>query len=163
MRRFVDEGGRGVLKVGRYDDAEAFMRVRSRFRNYVTLEALVVAAVLLSFHFIPVKDKAAVVAGTLFLLSTIFILVYESRFPGAAKRATFWGALLFLVASAIPIFSLRVFHWGTPFNQLSLFGIPGPRLHEFSNYLFLILVVCFFIDDYLWKQKELQKLPPDQK
>lgn len=133
------------------------MRKRSRFRNYITMEALVVAGVLLSFHFIPVKEKAALVAGTLFLLSTIFILVYESRFAGFAKRATFWGSLAFLLASAIPIFVLRLMNWGIPFDQLSMMGIPATEWHRFSNYLFLILVVCFFIDDYLWKQELLRK------
>lgn len=137
------------------------MRVRSRFRNYITLEALVVVCVLLAFQFIPVKEKAALIAGTLFLLSTAFIIFYELKFPGAMKRATFWGALLFLFAGAIPIFALRVMNWGIPFDQLSLLGIPAQKLHEFSNYLFLILVVCFFIDDYLWKQDLMNKMSED--
>lgn|GEM_PF-2695518 len=139
------------------------MRPRSRFRNYVTLEALVVTGVLLAFHFIPVKEKAALVAGTLFLLSTAFILAYESRFPGFTKRATFWGALIFLLASAIPIFTLRLMNWGIPFDQLSLLGVPAAQWHQFSNYLFLILVVCFFIDDYLWKQELFKRDELSQK
>jgi hypothetical protein len=139
------------------------MRIRSRFRNYITLEALVVVCVLLSFHLMPVKEKAALVAGTLFLLSTAFIIGYELKFPAAYKRATFWGALLFLIVGAIPIFALRVMNWGVPFDQLSMLGIPAAKLHEFSNYLFLILVVCFFIDDYLWKQELIGKMSEDKK
>jgi hypothetical protein len=134
------------------------MGQRSRFRNYITLEALVVVCVLLSFHFISVREKAALVAGTLFLASTIFIIAYEMKFAQFWKRLSFWGAWVFLVGAALPIFSLRVAHWGEEFAQLSLLGVSAPRMHQISNYLFLILVICFFVDDYVWKQEQQKTL-----
>lgn len=129
------------------------IKKRSRYRNYLSIQVFVMIGVLLSFKVIPEKQVAALVAGLLFLVSSLGILLVELKQPDFKKRFTFWGTLAFVVLSALPILGLRVLNWGVPFDQLSVLGIPGPELHKFSNYMFFIMVVCLFIDVSIERQK----------
>ena len=112
------------------------MRQRNRYRNYISMEVLVVLVVLGSFKFIPNLAMAAIVAGSAFLVSTGVILWFEKKQPDYLKRSTFWGAALFMVFGVLPILALRLA------NQ------PVELFHKVSNYLFLILLVCLFVDSY---------------
>lgn len=124
-------------------------RLRNRYRNYLSIEAMVIILVIACFHFIPDKKWASVITSFLFIGSTGGILFCEWRSPGHCRRPSFWGALLFLFVSAIPIFVIRLIIWELPFDQIELLGVRGPQMHQFSNYVFMIMMVCFFADSYL--------------
>ena len=129
------------------------MRKRSRFRNYVSLMALVIVIVLLTFHFIEDRKISAVIAGVVFILSTGAIFIYEALQPGFQKRASFWGTGAFLFLSALPIFILRLVYWNLSFEMITFFGLTGPQLHTISNEVFILMLICFFIDSYLENKK----------
>lgn len=124
------------------------LRLRNRFRNYLTIEALVILLVIACFHFLPDKKWASVITSFLFIGSTGGILFWESRFPDYKKRPSYWGAWIFLLVSAFPIFVIRLVYWELPFEQIELLGLSGPRMHQFSNYVFMIMMICFFADSY---------------
>jgi hypothetical protein len=123
--------------------------IRNRYRNYLSMNALVILGVICSFKFIPERQIAAVVASFLFLSSTGSILFFELRRGQWQKRFCFWAALLFLILSIVPIMYLRLSHWGENFQSLSLFGIAGEQMHKFSNWLFMTLMVSLFIDSQI--------------
>jgi hypothetical protein len=133
------------------------MKTRNRYRQYLSIEALVVLLVLGSFRLIPDRQIASVVASSLFLFSTLGILFWESKFPGFTRRASFYTLFVFLIFSIIPVMALRFLNWGVPFEELSLMGIPGTQLHQFSNYLFIALMVGFFIDSHVEQVKMLSE------
>lgn len=138
------------------------MRSRNRYRQYLTIEALVILLVMGSFRFIPDRQIAAVVASFLFLTSTLGILYYESKFPGFPKKVSFYTLLGFLCLSIIPVMSLRFFNWGVPFEELSMLGVAGKDLHKFSNYMFFAVMIGFFVDSHMEQVRqfeEQQKLP----
>jgi len=126
---------------------------RSRFRNYLSLEALVIFLVLICFQVIPDKKAASIVASFLFLSSSSLILYWETKFPDFKKRPSFWGTLIFLVASVLPIFILRLLYWELPFDQIQLGPITGAEMHKASNYLFMMMMLCFFVDAHLERVK----------
>jgi hypothetical protein len=128
---------------------------RNRFRNYISVEVAVIIGVLASFKLIENIQLAALVAGSLFILSTLGILAWEVRFNGYQRRVTFWGLVAFLFLSALPIMGLRLYFWGVPWAEVSFFGLTGPFLHQASNHLFLVLMVCFFIDSFLENKRQL--------
>lgn len=137
------------------------MKQRSRFRNYLSLEAFVILMVLLSFRVIPDKKMAALVASGLFLVSTGLILYWETRFADFKKRPSFWGAAVFLAFSVLPIIALRLIYWDLPFDEIRVGPWTGADLHRTSNYFFMGMMVCFFVDAHLErvKQKENESLP----
>lgn len=129
------------------------LKKRSRYRNYLSIQVVVMIGVMASFKLIPEKQVAAVIAGLLFLVSSVGIVLFEMKHPDFKKRFTFWGTLAFILTSAIPILALRLLNWGVPFEELSVLGIPGTELHKFSNYMFFLMVVCLFVDISLERQK----------
>lgn len=129
------------------------IKQRSRYRNYLSVQVVVMIGVMASFKLIPEKQVAAVVAGLLFLVSSLGILYFEMKHADYKKRFTFWGTLAFVLACAIPILALRLLNWGVPFEELSVLGIPGPEIHKFSNYMFFLMVICLFVDISIERQK----------
>ena len=133
------------------------MRSRNRYRQYLSIEALVILFVLGSFKFIPDRQIASVVASFIFLFSTLGIIYWEKQFPGFQKKVSFYALMAFLLLSVIPDMSLRFLNWGVPFEELSMGGIPGEQLHKFSNYLFIAMMIAFFIDSHLEQVKSLRR------
>lgn len=127
---------------------------RSRFRNYLSLEALVIGLVLVCFQVIPDKKIASVVTSLLFLGSSVLILYWETRHEDFKKRPSFWGTLVFVIASVLPIFSMRLIYWGMPFDEIRLGPLSGAEMHKGSNYLFMLMMICFFIDAHLERVRE---------
>ncbi len=133
------------------------LKPRSRYRNYLSLSVLVMLAVAGSFRFLQ-NPAAGMIAGSVFLASTVLVLVIEFRFPKYYRRPTFWGAAGFLVLSVLPILALRLLGWEKPFDQLALFGISGPQLHSMSNILYFVMVGCFFMDSVIENRKRLLEI-----
>jgi len=130
------------------------MKKRNRFRNYLSLEALVILLVILSFRMIPDKKTASMVTSFLFIGSTLGILYWETRYPDYRKRASFWGALGFLLLSALPVFFMRIFNWDLAFDDILVAGVSGAEMHKISNYIFMMMMLCFFVDSYRERLKE---------
>lgn len=133
------------------------MKNRNRYRQYLSIEALVVILVLASFRFIEDRQIAAVVASFLFLSSTLGILFNEKRYPDFVKRVSFYTLLSFLCFSIIPVMSLRFLNWGVPFDELSMLGIPGRDLHKMSNYLFFAVMIGFFVDSHMETVRQFEE------
>lgn len=133
------------------------MKKRSRFRNYLSLEAFVILLVILSFRVIPDRKVASLFTSFLFIGSTLGLMYWETRYPDYRKRASFWGLLVFLVFSAVPVFLMRVLNWDMEFDAITVAGISGAEMHKASNYVFIIMMLCFFIDSYLERVRETQE------
>lgn len=133
------------------------MKKRSRFRNYLSVEALVVALVLLAFKVIPDKRTASLITSFLFIASSAGIVYWETRYADFKKRPSFWGAATFLVLSALPIFALRLIYWDLPFDEIQVAGVTGAEMHKISNYVFILMLVSFFIDSYLEQVKSKEE------
>ncbi|MEZ0392794.1 MAG: hypothetical protein ACAH59_11310 [Pseudobdellovibrionaceae bacterium] len=134
------------------------MKKRNRFRNYLSLEALVILLVIGSFKVIPDKRTASLFASFLFISSSLAILYWETRTENFKKRASFWGALGFLVFSALPILALRLIYWEMPFEEIQMGPITGADMHKYANYVFFLMMVCFFVDAQMERVKEKENL-----
>lgn len=130
---------------------------RNRYRQYLSIEALVILLVLGSFRLIPDRQIAAVVASFLFLSSTLGILWWETKYEGYKKRVSFFMLTFFLIFSILPVMGLRFLNWGVPFEDLSLLGLPGQQIHKLSNYLFIGVMIGFFIDSHLEQVKQFEE------
>lgn len=99
-----------------------------------------IVVVTLLFKFIPSKQVASVIAGFGFVLWPALFLIFELR---QSAKDKFYMIVLgaFLFANALPIFLLRILNWGTDFSELSLLGIPAPRFHSSSNFMYLVMML----------------------
>lgn len=116
----------------------------TRYYSFLFLELFVVVAVIVIFRLMTDRPTAGVVAGTLFLVSTLFVLFWEWR---QARRITgaLIGAGLFFLGGVLPILLLRALSWGQDFEQAQLLGIPSGIWHRTSNLFFLFFLVGIFL------------------
>jgi membrane-bound ClpP family serine protease len=94
----------------------------------------------LVFKLIHPKQVAALYAGVFFIvLGFIFIFIeYKNK-----KLSSVLGllAVVFTLCFAIPIFYMRVSHWGEPFESLSVFGISMKWMHSGSSILYVFMFI----------------------
>jgi len=109
---------------------------------------VVILFVLSFFKLIPEKKVAALLAGSLFLISPVTVLFFEYKAQVLFKKFSSYGALIFFAFSAVPIFYLRLANWSEDFGSLSMFGLSGNQLHELSNKIFMLMLVCFVVDAF---------------
>lgn len=126
----------------------------NRYRNYLRLEVLVVLLVMACFRLVPDKKIASLIASSLFIVSTLGIMYWERTHTAEyQKRPTFWGATVFLLFSVLPIFFLRLIYWDMPFDEIQVAGVTGAQMHKASNYVFIVLLICLFVDSYMERLK----------
>ncbi len=113
----------------------------NRFFIYLVIQVSVVIGVTLSFKFIPDIQFAASVAGVLFLLSTLYILVKEIRQRSKKPSILLLNGVFFLFF-CIPIFALHWIHYGTPLDQLSIFGVSGQLLHKWASPMMSLCILA---------------------
>jgi hypothetical protein len=114
---------------------------RNRFLEYLVVQVLVIAAVMLIFAVIPNKQIAATVAGVLFVVMPIALMAWEHQRAGFEEMTWFAGMLQFWVIFALPILGIRLLNWGVPFDQLFFWGLPGPLLHSWSSKSYIVMMV----------------------
>lgn len=119
----------------------------TRYKLFLYFELAVVIGVMAIFRFTQdpaQRPTAGLVAGGLFLASTLVVLILEWR-AARAWTGTMIGAMVFLVGSVLPVLILRLVSWGVPFDEAELFGVTGAFLHRSSNLVFLLFLVGIFL------------------
>lgn len=116
------------------------------YLNQIIILAIWVIVVGALFSLIQEKQVAGIIAGIGFIFIPVVFLFSEMR--QAKKNIIHLSTLgLFLIASALPIFFLRVLNWGVEFKDLSLLGISAEQLHRSSNilysFMFLSAIYCY--------------------
>ena len=105
------------------------------------LQAFVIAIVMIIFKVIVDRKIAATVAGTLFVLLPLAMLISEYAIAKLKHKIWWIGVLQFWLLFALPILGLRVFNWESEFSDLSFMGVPGPTLHQWSSKSYMLMMV----------------------
>lgn len=131
------------------------MKTRGRYRNYLSMMAIVVMLVLILFRTLDSRAVAATVAGLLFLSSTLVVLLWEMKQPQFWKSFSFAGSVIFLISSVVPILWMRFANWGVSFSEITFLGLPAQSWHKTSNYIFLLFVILIYVDHVRMKKKSV--------
>lgn len=109
------------------------------YRNQTIILGLWIVVIICLFKFINSKEVASVFAGVGFIVWPTLFLIYE--LTNKKNKIHLAALLIFLCLSALPIFLMRIFNWGTNFSDLSLLGIPMEAFHRASNGLYILMLV----------------------
>lgn len=120
---------------------------------FLALQIMTVPLVMMIFRWIEPRIVAAVLAGAWFCVSSGFIVFRSFCWPHKWKSPVFWTSLFFSAGIAFPMLTVRAFNWAAPFDQLSVWGIPGPLFHRASNLIFLVMVGAT-----IWEFRKQRKL-----
>lgn len=118
----------------------------SRFRRYIFIQGFAVGLVVILFKIFSDKKVASVFASSAFALASFLVAYLEIKKNDFKKHFTFWSTLIFVVCFIGPIIILRALSWENEFNTAELFGLTGQRWHQISNYGFMLMLACYFID-----------------
>lgn len=117
--------------------------------------ALLAIAVVLVFRFVPDRGFAATLAGLLFVLVPLGLMIYRFRrgFADSRAKILWWaGVLFFWIGFALPIFFLRMTS-SEPFVTLTIFGVPAPKWHGYSNKAFYAMLILVLMAGWLERAK----------
>lgn len=112
---------------------------------FLALEVLSVVWAAGIFQLVPSKVLAGGLAGGFFLLSGGYMLFRILRWPRWWEAWVLYPLLVYLFFITIPMLYERFTHIGLPFEQVRIWGIPGPEFHHISSstlgLLFLVTLV----------------------
>lgn len=116
------------------------MRLNS-FLVYLLIQIAVIISVVIIFKVIPDRAIAATVAGILFVVMPLGLMVDHYRRRRGAFRAWYIGVLQFWLLFALTILGVRLLNWGVEFDKLSVFGVPAPLLHQWSSKSYMVMML----------------------
>ena len=134
--------------------------MRTRYRNYVTLQVLGIALVMLIFRVILDRKIASLFAASIFISLPLVIALIEYK-KGTFKSLSSLVGLAFWACLAMPIFLSRVIFWDQEFAAIQIFGMPVSALHGVSNTVYLFWIAVTFFEH--WKTKRRLNQPPSLK
>lgn len=108
----------------------------------LTLQLLIVPLVILIFKNTPDLSWASLIAGLIFLISSIVSSVY---FLNRKQKIALICTMPLLILSSI-LLLLRLVFWGQSLQQIILFGFPVYYLHQFANYLYILWILGPWIE-----------------
>lgn len=117
-----------------------------RPKNYIAflaLQVLTVPLVISIFKVIEPRNVAATLAGSLFVGLGFYI--YKTSIRSRSSLSLYFS-FLHLFIFALPMLVRRIFYWNSSFEDIVIFGIPGPYFHRASEVFFVMLVLATLID-----------------
>lgn len=92
------------------------------------------------------KLVAGAFAGIYFVGAGLFILYRLWKWPNKWKSLTIYPALVHTFAVSIPMVVVRFSSYALAFEDIKIWGLPGPVFHQLSTTVFSILVSATLID-----------------
>jgi hypothetical protein len=89
---------------------------------------------------------AGALAGGYFVVSGIFMLAMANHWPRKWKSLTWYVLFVHVFAISLPMLMSRFAQMALPFDDVRVFGIPGPVFHQISSTVFSILMGATVID-----------------
>lgn len=119
---------------------------RRQIALILAVELMVVVSVLVVFRVVQPRSLAALLASFEFISVGVLINVFALRWPKFYRSFCFWAAQFHLFFSSIPLLVFRVLYFNTGFDQVQIFGIPGPQFHFLAEKMYAILIFATVAD-----------------
>ena len=113
---------------------------------FLILELFAIAWAGLAFAVIESRLVAGMAAGSYFVFVGVFILLKIWRWPNRWKVLTIYPALVHTFAISLPMMIVRLSSWALAFEDVRIWGLPGPVFHRLSTVVFTVLIVATLVD-----------------
>jgi hypothetical protein len=128
----------------------------NRYRYYILIQAFVIVAVMLTFKVIESRQIASLVASTIFICTSLGIILFEFQKGWRFMSAAFWSTTIFFIFLVLPIFILRILNWDVPFAEIEMMGVKPELLHKLSNQFFTVVLFSYFIDSFRYTRLQIK-------
>jgi len=123
---------------------------RSRLRDlgvFLVLELFAIVWAGVVFAWIPSRLMAGMFAGGYFVALGVGMLAWISRrWSNPWRSILIYPLLVHLFGVSLPLMVTRLVNSDSPFENLTIWGIPGPEFHRVSTVVFTLLIVSTLAD-----------------
>ncbi len=115
---------------------------RNEMALFLLLEVIAVVLAAVVFKLIESRLLAGMIAGAYFVNSGLYMLWRIVQWPNRWQSFTLYPLLVHVFLISIPLVVVRATHLNTPFENLEIWGIPGPVFHKASTTIFALVVLA---------------------
>lgn len=98
------------------------------------------------FSVLSSKLIAGALAGGYFVVSGIAMLAMANHWPNKWKSITWYVLYIHVFGISLPMLMSRFAQMTMTFEEVRIFGIPGPIFHKISSGVFSVLIAGTVID-----------------
>lgn len=113
---------------------------------FLVLELFAIAWAGLAFAVIESRLVAGMAAGSYFVFVGVYLLFKIWRWPNRWKVLTIYPALVHTFVISLPMMIVRLSSWALAFEDVRIWGLPGPVFHKLSTVVFTVLIVATLVD-----------------
>lgn len=113
---------------------------------FLALEVAAIAWAGLVFKIFDSRLLAGLMAGSYFVGFGLFVLWRIWRWPDRLRALTFYSLVVHLFVISIPMMAVRFAQSQSAFEDVLIWGLPGPVFHRMSTTVFSALIACTVID-----------------
>lgn len=126
------------------------------FLKFLVAELFTIVAVVATFRLVEERLIAGAIAGSIFSLLGIAIVIRGIRDRGFRSGFTFYAGCAHLFLSSLPLMITRFLNRAVGFEQVNVLGLPGPVFHKVSTAIFLLLIAATVIDAFRdWRNRRV--------
>jgi hypothetical protein len=114
--------------------------------TFLILEVLAIVWAGLVFNIFESKLVAGLMAGAYFVGFGLYVLWRILRWPNRWQSFTLYPLLVHLFVISIPMMIMRFAQTQLAFEDVQIWGLPGPVFHRLSTTVFLVLMIATAID-----------------
>lgn len=131
-----------------------------QYLSFLIVEILVIFAVGGIFQLIANRLYAGMVAGSIFVSLGVWIVLGGVR--SSKKGWSLFVGLVHLFLIAIPMLSIRLLNASAEFQDVKIWGLPGPVFHKLSTWVYMVLIVATLADFVQAKRREKTPISQNQ-
>ena len=119
---------------------------RNELALFLVLEVIAVVLAALVFKLIESRLLAGMIAGAYFVNSGLYMLWRIMQWPRRWRSLTLYPLLVHVFLISLPLVVVRALNMNMAFEDITVWGIPGPVFHKFSTTIFSIVVLATIVD-----------------
>ncbi len=116
------------------------------FIKFLLFELAVIPTVVLIFKSVSDRIVAGAMAGTVFVAIGAWIFISGLRDVKIRRSPTFVMACVHLFGVALPMMITRLLNQSIAFQEVKIWGLPGPAFHSLSTGVYFVLLAATLLD-----------------
>lgn len=113
---------------------------------FLILQIVAIAWAGLVFRIFDSRLIAGFMAGLYFVGSGVYMLWRVGRWSDRVYSVTFYPLAVHVLLISVPMMVVRLAQTQSAFEDILIWGMPGPVFHRISTTVFMILIIATVID-----------------
>lgn len=113
---------------------------------FLALQVFAIIWAMLVFNVFESRLLAGALAGSYFVLSGLLMTALAMKWSDKWRSLCWYPLVTHVFLISIPMVIARFWQWSQGFEQVQIWGLPGPLFHRLSSIVFALLLIATFAD-----------------